>query len=419
MNERFTTMRALNGSLAEALNMIDPSMENHHQQTAYLSYMIARAADFNEHALALTRTAALTHDIGLITTEKTTDISESKKNAEQMAQFSADIIEEFLDSAEVANIVRYCHSSWSKYLSYTKEEQGKYCESARIATVVHLADTVSTMLKADVSVLNQAKEIRETISTLRDKEFSAEAVDAFLRASENEFIWLDLRYNPQFLNFFVGDIEAVSLDRTVKMTAIMSYIIDFHSSFTAMHSAGVAASASELARLAGMSEDECKMMKIAGQLHDVGKLRVPRTILEKPDKLTEEEFNIIKEHPYYTRLNMMNVEGFEKIRNWAGYHHEKLNGRGYPFHLNASSLDTGSRIMAVADIFSAISEKRPYREGMNSEQVLKELNNKVRLQEIDGDIVTLLAEHFEETERLRENASKSEVKRYYETINKI
>ena len=115
----------------------------------------------------------------------------------------------------------------------------------------------------------------------------------------------------------------------------------------------------------------------------------------------------------------MNVEGFEKIRNWAGYHHEKLNGRGYPFHLNASSLDTGSRIMAVADIFSAISEKRPYREGMNREQVLNELNNKVRLQEIDGDIVTLLAEHFEETERLRENASKSEVKRYYETINKI
>ena len=161
----------------------------------------------------------------------------------------------------------------------------------------------------------------------------------------------------------MGETEPVSLDKTVELTVVLSRIIDYRSAFTAMHSAGVAASATALARLSGMDEDECKMMRIAGLLHDIGKLKVPRAILEKPGKLTEEEFNIVKEHPYYTRLNMMNLEGFEKIANWAAFHHEKLNGKGYPFHLDASSLDTGARIMAVADIFSAITEVRPCAPG--------------------------------------------------------
>ena len=160
------------------------------------------------------------------------------------------------------------------------------------------------------------------------------------------------------------------------------------------------------------------MMRIAGLLHDIGKLKVPRAILEKPGKLTEEEFNIVKEHPYYTRLNMMNLEGFEKIANWAAFHHEKLNGKGYPFHLDASSLDTGARIMAVADIFSAITEVRPYRAGMNREQAMAVLQGNVRDGGIDGDLVALLSDHFDEIDALRETAARSEGKRYYQSLNK-
>ena len=241
-------------------------------------------------------------------------------------------------------------------------------------------------------------------------------MDAFLRASENEFVWMDLRYNPQFLGFFVGEMRSVSLDETIVLTRVISRVIDYRSAFTAMHSAGVAASAEALARLAGMSADECKMMRIAGHMHDIGKLKVPRAILEKPGRLTDEEFNIIKEHPYYTRLNTMNVEGFEKITQWAGFHHEKLNGKGYPFHIGADMLDTGSRIMAVADIFSAITEVRPYRAGMTREQALGVLNDNVRAGGIDGDLVALLGEHYEEIDRLREEVSRTEGARYYESI---
>jgi len=416
MNDHFTNMRDLNGSLAEALNMIDPNLENHHQQTAYLAYMIGGAAGFDDHELGLTRFAALVHDIGFITTDDHLSVEELEHNAVRYAEIGAKLIEGFPDSAAAAHIVRWCQCPWSLFLSFTDEEKAERYPSARIANVVHLADVVSTMVRKDVPILNQIKPIREAVSAQRDMEFSGEAVDAFLRAGEVEFIWMDLRYNPQFLNYFLGDIEPVSLDRTVELTVIMSRIIDYRSPFTAMHSAGVAASAATLARYAGMSGDECKMMQIAGHLHDVGKLKVPRSILEKPGKLTEEEFNIIKEHPYYTRLNTMNVEGFEKIADWAGFHHEKLNGKGYPFHIGAADLDTGARIMAVADIFSAITEVRPYRAGMDRAQAFGVLRENVQSGGIDGDLVALLDEHYEEIDRAREEAARREGARYYASI---
>ena len=165
-----------------------------------------------------------------------------------------------------------------------------------------------------------------------------------------------------------------------------------------------------------MSKDECLMMEIAGNLHDIGKLRVPNSILEKPGKLTDEEFNIIKEHPYYTRLILMNIDGFDKIADWAGYHHEKLNGRGYPFHFNGDFLDQGARIMAVADIFSAITEERPYRKGMTREQATKVMKENVEYGAICGEMVQLLFDHYNEVDAIRDYMSREEGQRYFQSF---
>ena len=215
--------------------------------------------------------------------------------------------------------------------------------------------------------------------------------------------------------YFNGDMHDVSLEQTVVLTKLMSRIIDFRSSFTAMHSAGVAASAKALAKLAGMSEADCMKMEIAGNLHDVGKLRVPNEILEKPGKLTDEEFNKIKEHPYYTRLILMDVEGFDEIADWAGFHHEKLNGNGYPFHFDGSLLSLGSRIMAVADIFSAITEERPYRKPMSREQAMKVMWENVERGDICGNIVKLLEDNYDTVNAARMKKSLEAGERYFAT----
>jgi HD-GYP domain-containing protein (c-di-GMP phosphodiesterase class II) len=153
--------------------------------------------------------------------------------------------------------------------------------------------------------------------------------------------------------------------------------------------------------LAAFSEHDAKMMKIAGYLHDLGKLAVPVEILNKPSKLTKEEFQIIKSHSYYTYRILEPITGFKIINSWASFHHECLNGSGYPFHHGANDLSLGSRITAVADIFTALTEDRPYRSGMDKENVLGIIRKLVNENAIDANIVSLLELNYENVNQCR------------------
>lgn len=120
-------------------------------------------------------------------------------------------------------------------------------------------------------------------------------------------------------------------DEIIELTKIFANIIDFRNPFTATHSAGVAKTAEKLAELAGFSENECKMMLVAGYLHDLGKLAVSKSILDKPGNLDPGERNVIRSHAFYTYRLLQAIKGFEIINKWASFHHEKLNGKGYSF----------------------------------------------------------------------------------------
>ena len=150
-----------------------------------------------------------------------------------------------------------------------------------------------------------------------------------------------------------------------------------------------------MTKLFGLTELEISMMKIAGNFHDLGKLMIPNSILEKPGKLSKDEFNIIKSHTYYTYQVLSSIGGLGRITAWASYHHEKLNGKGYPFHLDCSDLDIGSRIMAVSDIFVALREDRPYRKSMGKEGVYKILKKHGEDYFIDIKIVDLLFDNYD------------------------
>ena len=412
----FTNMRSLMMALAKAMNLVNPAVERHHEQTAYLALFLARAMNLPEEDVTLAMYAALLHDIGVIVTEKAQTVAQVESNAREVSLTGARILSDLPGFADIAGVIGYCQCPWDSAVACAIEE-GSECERlGRLAAIVHLADAVSIALRPDENVLNQVGPICEGVRSLRGSEFAPDVVDAFLTIKDVEYIWMDLAHNPWFITYFTGEIAPVSLDRALHLTTLMSRIIDYRSPFTAMHSAGVAASAYELALLAGLGDDCAKQMAIAGNLHDVGKLAVPRAILEKPGKLTNEEFNIVKEHPYYTSLVLLDIDGFGDIRHWACNHHEKLTGRGYPFHYGMDALDTGDRIMAVADIFSAITEVRPYRAGMSREEATGILQDSARAGEICTEIVALLADNYERVDAARDKASHIAGKRYFDSL---
>jgi putative nucleotidyltransferase with HDIG domain len=146
-------------------------------------------------------------------------------------------------------------------------------------------------------------------------------------------------------------------------------IIDAKSPFTYRHSHGVADAAVSISRQLGLSDRDTTLIRRAALLHDIGKLSVPNTILEKPGPLTPGEWDIVKQHPYYSYEILRRVSGFERISEIAAAHHEKLDGSGYFRHLSAAQLPLEARILVVADIFDALSANRPYRESMGLEKV--------------------------------------------------
>lgn len=412
----FTNMRSLMTGLAKAMNLVNPAIERHHEQTAYLSLFLARQMNLPEEDVVLAMYAALLHDIGSIVVEAPRSVQEVEKNAREVSLAGARMLVDLPGFSDIANIIGYCQCSWNDTVACAIEE-GNECERlGRLAAIVHLSDVVSLMIRPEERILNQATRICDVARSHRGSEFSPEAVDALLTIADTEYIWMDLAHNPMFLTYFTGEIAWVSLDEALRLTTLMSRIIDYRSPFTAMHSAGVAASARELAELAGLDSDSVKQIAIAGNLHDVGKLAVPRSILEKPGKLTTEEFNIVKEHPYHTSLVLLDIEGFDSIRHWACNHHEKLTGRGYPFHFDAEQLDAGDRMLAVADIFSAITEVRPYREGMTREQAAAVLKGNVASGHICEDAVTLLIDNYEQVDAARDRASHLAGKRYFDSL---
>jgi len=176
---------------------------------------------------------------------------------------------------------------------------------------------------------------------------------------------------------------------------LFRHIIDFKSSFTATHTAGVAACAEIMASLFGLAELEVVMMKIAGNFHDLGKLIIPNNILEKPGKLSKDEYNVIKSHPYYTHQVLSSIGGMDRIVDWASFHHEKLDGSGYPFSLDANEIDIGARIMAVSDIFVALIEERPYKKGMERDEMYRILKKQGENNFIDIKMVELLFDNYD------------------------
>jgi HD-GYP domain-containing protein (c-di-GMP phosphodiesterase class II) len=219
-----------------------------------------------------------------------------------------------------------------------------------------------------------------------------------------ESFWLDLaspRIYSLLVNLIAWPARSLSLADLERLGAVFSKVIDYRSRFTATHSAGVAATAEALAAALNFEKRERALMRVAGNLHDLGKVSIPNAILEKPGKLDTDEMLLMKGHTYYTLQILGSIAGFEDVRYWAAFHHERMDGRGYPFRLGSDDLPLGSRIMAVADVFTAIAEDRPYRPSMPKARCLDVLNDMAASHALDGDIVNTLAREFDSINEMR------------------
>lgn len=150
-----------------------------------------------------------------------------------------------------------------------------------------------------------------------------------------------------------------------------SRVVDAKSPFTASHSKRVGDLAADVARELGWSPSEVADVHRAGLLHDLGKLSVPNTILDKPGALTENEWYVMRQHAQYTERILAHIAGFERFAFEVGAHHERLDGRGYCRGISGEDVPVLARVLSVADVYDALSSNRPYRDALPSDHVLE------------------------------------------------
>jgi putative nucleotidyltransferase with HDIG domain len=190
-----------------------------------------------------------------------------------------------------------------------------------------------------------------------------------------------------------------TLERLRKSIAVtiqvMVSAIEVRDPYTAGHQMRVADLARSIATEMGLNKDKIEGIRMAGSIHDIGKLAIPSEILAKPTKLTDLEFSLIKEHSQSGYEMLKNVESPWPLAEILYQHHERMNGSGYPRKLKGEEIIIEARIIAVADVVEAMASHRPYRPGLGLDAALEEIEKNKGIA-YDNDVVDACLRLFRE-----------------------
>ncbi len=394
LNELTVNFSNLLLSLSDAVDLANAKIASHQMRTAFITWQLCRAAQLPEPEANQLYMAALLHDIGALSLEEKERLHafiEVDLNTHCILGEALFNLSPLLSPA--AQVVRFHHKPWREW------ETPVDSPVVFGSQVLYLADLLERYIVRDQYILLQVDDLKKKILACSGNELHPEIIDLFMQIAYREDFWFDLT-SPRLYSLLLHSgpyrLTEIGNSSIFSIASLFRHIIDFKSRFTAAHSTGVAECAVLLSQQFGLTDSEIVQMEIAGYFHDLGKLAIPNTILEKTGSLTKEEFAIIRQHTYFTYSVLNTIGGLNQISEWAAFHHERLDGSGYPFHISAEKITIGARIMAVSDLFTAVAEDRPYRKGMKQKDIERILLSQANKNANDKRITMLLLDNYQE-----------------------
>jgi putative nucleotidyltransferase with HDIG domain len=389
-------------ALSDALDMVGVDDVYHGKRVAYMALESAKELQFDAQDHIDIFHASLLHDCG-VSSSRIHDklvFTLDWDGAEDHCIRGYQLLNLSKELKHLSNIILYHHTH---YDTLTELKIDKKC--AQMANLIFLVDRVDALTaqhraQHKDSLISISEAVRNEVKNLSDTFFDPILVDAFLKVSKKESFWFTLeeenlhRYFEEYLQN-LGDIN-IELTKLEDLATLFALFVDAKSPYTADHSMDVAELSKFIASKMGLDTKVCEQIKIAGLLHDLGKLKLPDEIIDKNAPLSRDEYNIVKVHAYETHQILSKIRGLEEITLWASQHHENLQGTGYPYHQDKDAIPLPSRIIAVADIFQALAQDRPYRGGLKPLQIVKILKEKAKEKEIDSDVVKTIEDHIQQ-----------------------
>lgn len=392
-------LRPMVWTLSATVDLVGVTDPLHGRRVAYYALEIAKHLDFiAPWTMDDITKAALLHDCGVSSTEIherllremewSCAMSHCEKGAELLSQ------NPFL--SHLAEAVRMHHRRWDKVDPFDGCTADEW-----LGNLIFLADRLDVMIANQVEeILFSQHKIYQRIQSLSPSLFNPDFVKALGKCVNIDAFWLvreEHALKRYFQDWLDEDQHRRASDSEVEgIFDLFGQCVDAKSHFTAEHSRAVGLLSEQIGIWMGLDPQRCFRLKLAGFVHDIGKLRVPDSILAKPGALDPVEFSVIRHHSFDAYEILGHLEGYEDVARWASLHHERMDGSGYPYHLSGEDVPLEARILAYADIFQAMAQNRPYRRGLDAPRILQMLKEMVEMGQLDAQIYEIIENHQQE-----------------------
>uniref|UniRef100_UPI0037534BDC HD-GYP domain-containing protein n=1 Tax=Robinsoniella sp. TaxID=2496533 RepID=UPI0037534BDC len=381
------------GIVCRTQNHVDERLVEHGIRVAYITLKMLEAEGCSDRkSIRDLCFLTMVHDVGAYKTEEINNMVQFETgNVWNHSIYGYLFLKYLSPFSELAPVILYHHTDCDKLAGIS----GLQRDLLKWAQMVNLSDRVDVCIQTGEGV-----NIIEYLERFSDRKFSSEVIDLFKKAEKRDQILEKLGDSANQRKISKEVFEALGnpsfsrkeIETYLKMVV---YAIDFRSPFTVIHTITTTSISQELARLMGMQEIEITQIYYGALLHDLGKIGIPVEILEYPGKLSPQAMKIMKTHVDITE-EIMNGEMEPVIANIALRHHEKIDGSGYPRGLKGEVLTPSERIVAIADIVSALNGRRSYKDAFGKEKIVGILTEMKEDGLLCEKTVDVMIRHFDE-----------------------
>lgn len=375
------TINELVAAIAYALDVIDEGVNLYHSwRVSIFASELAKSISPDERKHIFY--ASLLHDIGYLALPNhiTHYIFTKEDHTKDPIILShpiigAEIVSQIPNLSTAAKFILN-HHEWYNGKGFPLGRQRK--EIPKGAQIVLLADQIDFLIRD--KLVHSVADFEKILPTWSNERASSELIDAALPVLKNETLLREATDKDTINGLFnrirreTGEIDVpTSVDAIGVTCEVFSQLIDTKHPSMIGHSKRVSVYSLLIALALNLQHDEITKIKWASLLHDVGKLGVSKSLINKPGTLTAQEYETVKLHSLFTREVLETVTDFKELAILASSDHERYDGKGYPSGIKGDAIPLGARIISVADSFDAMTSSRPYRKAKSAEEACKEL----------------------------------------------
>lgn len=344
-------------SISLVLDLVEKDIKgtkkNHTKRVAFIALKIAQKFELSPQEMGDLCSYCLIHNISL---SKNNDYTKEYYELAQKLSNKLPFLCQYND------ILKYHQENYDGSGLYGLKEN----DIPFLSQIISFSHTIDTNFDLSGDDIERKKKVFEFIENNEDKLFSKDISDMFIEIASSIDFWMDIQSENDILFFIFSSLHDFTITPTfeevLKYTSIFTVLNDENKNLLDKCEA--------MADFYKFDHKDKYTFLIAASLYNIGKLAIPTNILKKTDKLDENEFEIIKTYPYYTKKVLSNLMGFNDISSWASRVQERIDGEGYPYKLSGKDLSLKDRLMAALNVYQSLTTKKSFRDKLTHKEAI-------------------------------------------------